>query len=66
MNHALSRDAVEFSLLILSAPLKILGDSKGFPNQMAETLEEIRSKAFELKDARAFIISRETGLHHTQ
>lgn len=62
---SLSKDAAEFSILILSAPLKMPGDSNGFPNQMAENLGEIRSKAFGLKDSQAFITSREMDLHHT-
>ncbi|KAM7316431.1 hypothetical protein ACRRTK_024162 [Alexandromys fortis] len=61
----LNKDAAEFSILILSAPLKMPGDSNGFPNQMAENLGEIRSKAFGLKDSQAFITSREMDLHHT-
>jgi hypothetical protein len=44
MNSALCQNQMEFSTLLLFAPLKVLADSYCFLNQMAELLREIGTK----------------------
>jgi hypothetical protein len=56
---------VDFSILILSVPLKVLADSNRFLNQMGEIPREVRGKAFGLKDSQDFISSHKTDLCHT-
>lgn len=64
MNSALYQNQAEFSILILSVPLKVLSDSNSFLNQMVEILGEVRGKAFGLEDSQDFISSHKTDLGH--
>ena len=57
MNSAPYESQEEFSILILSLPLKVLSDSDCFLNQMVE--------AFGLKESQDFITSHKTDLCHT-
>ena len=65
VNSALCQNQEEFSILVLSVPLKVLSDSNCFLNQKVEILREIRGKAFGLKDSQDFISSHKTDLCHT-
>ena len=65
VNSAVYQNQAEFSILILSVPLKMLSDSDCLLNQMVEILREIRGKAFGFKDSQDFITSHKTDLGHT-
>jgi hypothetical protein len=64
VNSAPYESQEEFSILILSLPLKVLSDSSCFLNQTVEIPREIRGKAFGLKDSQDFNSSHKMDLGH--
>lgn len=65
VNFALYQNQVEFCILFLSLPLKMLWDSDSFLNQMIQILREIGARPLDLRILGIFITSHKMNWRHT-